>query len=66
MNLCERHGRLRCDECAYVDELKERIADLQRALEEISTHVGVVTSSQFFQDSYLEVKKIATKALVGS
>lgn len=24
MNVCERHGRIRCGECAYIEELEER------------------------------------------
>jgi len=30
MTICERHGRLRCGECAYVEELKEEIKSLQQ------------------------------------
>jgi hypothetical protein len=30
MTLCEPHGRLRCGECAYVEELQERIQSLQQ------------------------------------
>ena len=28
--ICERHGRLRCGECAYAEELKEEINSLQQ------------------------------------
>lgn len=30
MNTCERHGRIRCGECAYVEELKDKIESLQQ------------------------------------
>jgi regulator of replication initiation timing len=30
MNTCETHGRIRCSECSYIEELKERIESLQQ------------------------------------
>jgi multidrug resistance efflux pump len=30
MNTCERHGKLRCDECAYIEELRSEVETEQK------------------------------------
>lgn len=35
MDLCERHGRLRCGECAYIEELRETIGMLTTHCREV-------------------------------
>lgn len=34
-DLCETHGRLRCGECAYVEQLEEEIAELKEELKQV-------------------------------
>ena len=65
MILCERHGRIRCDECAFVDELKERIAELQKALEQIY-HLRPVAcgwTDEEYYEKFTECEDIAREAL---
>jgi hypothetical protein len=38
--ICGTHGRIRCSECAYVEELKEDIQELKKALEWASRIIG--------------------------
>lgn len=33
MNTCEPHGRIRCSECAYIEELKEEIKKLREVVD---------------------------------
>lgn len=32
MNICERHGRLRCGECSYIEELENQVNELRKVL----------------------------------
>ena len=62
-----KHGRIRCAECAYVEELEDRIEELEQqnkryreALEKISAPIDKVTYADMFA-----VKQIARQALEG-
>ncbi|GAK41922.1 hypothetical protein TCA2_4414 [Paenibacillus sp. TCA20] len=38
--VCEDHGRLRCDICAYVEELRERAEKAERKEEKLKEAIG--------------------------
>lgn len=33
--VCENHGRIRCGECAYIEELKEHLAEKEAEIERL-------------------------------
>lgn len=35
--VCENHGRIRCGECAYIEELKERLAEQELEIERLQS-----------------------------
>ena len=60
-----KHGRIRCAECAYVEDLEDRIEELEQqnkryreALEKISAPIDKVTYAYMFA-----VKQIARQVL---
>ena len=70
MNVCDRHGRIRCDECAFVDELKERIAELQKEVERLKGWIDTLQDAHGIEKLKLqaetsELQKALTKIKQG-
>jgi hypothetical protein len=60
VNTCERHGRIRCGECAYIEQLEEErqklIEGLQRMAEsDDEWYVGSVPMQKFARDILKEI-----------
>ena len=62
--ICETHGRMRCGECRYVEELEERLERYEKALQCIIN--GISLENEYIPIEILfEIKKIADEALEG-
>jgi len=66
--ICETHGRMRCGECRYVEELEERLERYEKALQYIINRISLENRISF-ENEYVpieilfEIKKIVDEAL---
>lgn len=55
VDICETHGRIRCGECRYIDELKDRIAELEAEVERLKA--ANIDCSRELSNAYLMISQ---------